>query len=113
MSINPMNDANYMMDLIAKKQNAIGENLANIDTPGYKRRDVDFNQYLGPNMDSLETKLTSKFGASQISETMTNEEINPAHELLQLQKNSLLYSMATRQMSSVITQMKTAINVGK
>lgn len=113
MSIDPMKNASLMMDLIAKKQNAIGENLANIDTPGYKRKDVDFSQYLGASSDSLETELTSKFGPSPAIEKSNNDEINPANELMELQKNSLLYSMATREMSSIITQMKTVINVGK
>ena len=113
MSINPMNDASFMMDLIAKKQKAIGENLANIDTPGYARKDVDFGQYLGSMGSSLETKMAAKLGSSAIFEEKSYEEINPANELMELQKNSLLYTMATRRMSSIITEMKTVINVGK
>ena len=35
-----------MMNLIAQKQRALGSNLANVDTPGYVRRDIDFSQYL-------------------------------------------------------------------
>ena len=42
-----------------------------------------------------------------------NVEINPADELTAMQKNSILYTMATRRMSNIITQMKTVINVGK
>lgn len=113
MSINPMNSANLMMDLIAKKQKAIGENLANIDTPGYVRKDVNFGQYLGSADTSLETRFASQFGPSPAFEQRSGEEVNPANELMELQKNSLLYTMATRQMSSIITQMKTVINVGK
>lgn len=113
MSIDPMNNAGFMMDLIAKKQKAIGENLANIDTPGYRRKDVNFGQYMGSMGNSLETKLASKFGTSSIEEEVAGGAVNPANELTELQKNAILYTMATRQMSSVITQMKTAINVGK
>lgn len=113
MSIDPMNSASLMMDLIAKKQKVIGDNIANIDTPGYTRKDIDFSQCLNSSDNSLETKLSSKFGPSPTFETESNGQINPADELMQLQKNSLLYTMATRQMSSVITQMKTVINVGK
>lgn len=114
MSVNPMNNATYMLDLIAKKQKVIGENLANVDTPGYVRKNVDFANYMGAmDSNSLETKLTEKLGSSPVSEEQSGEPINPANELVELQKNSLLYTMATRQMSSIITQMKTAINVGK
>jgi flagellar basal body rod protein FlgB len=41
------------------------------------------------------------------------EPVNAANELLQIQENSILYSMATRRMSNIITEMKTVINVGK
>ena len=36
-----------------------------------------------------------------------------AEELAEIQKNSIMYTMATRRMSSIITEMKTVINVGK
>ena len=41
------------------------------------------------------------------------EEIDVAKDLSEIQKNSLMYTMATRRMSNIITQMKTVINVGK
>lgn len=111
--IDPMNSTGAILDLISKKQKVIGENLANIDTPGYTRKDIDFGQYLGDTNGTLETKLTSKFGSAPVFENNSNEEVNPANELLELQKNSLLYTMATRRMSNIITEMKTVINVGK
>ena len=102
-----------MMDLIAQKQRALGSNLANVDTPGYVRRDIDFSQYVGGATTALETKLAQKMGPSPMFEYEQNVEINPADELTQMQKNSLLYTMATRRMSNIINQMKTVINVGK
>ena len=111
--IDPMQNTSLILNLIAKKQKAIGENLANIDTPGYTRKDINFGQYLGNANSPLETKLSATLGSSPVAEEQSNEEINPANELMVLQKNSLLYSMATRRMSSIITEMKTVINVGK
>lgn len=113
MSLDPMTSTSMMMDLIAKKQKVIGENLANIDTPGYTRKDVDFGQYLGAMDGSFGTSLSSKFGPASVSEEAVGGEVNPANELMELQKNALLYTMATRRMSSIITEMKTVINVGK
>lgn len=101
------------MDLIAQRQRAIGANLANVDTPGYVRRDIDFSQYMGGATASLETKLAQKLGPSPMFDYEQNVEINPAQELTEMQKNSILYTMATRRMSNIINQMKTAINVGK
>lgn len=111
--INNIDQTTLMMDLISAKQKAIGSNLANVDTPGYVRKDINFGQYLGSMNSPLETKLSSALGPSGIVEDKSYEQVNPANELMELQKNSLLYSMATRRMSSIITQMRTVINVGK
>lgn len=112
-SIDPMNKTASMLDLIAQRQKALGENLANIDTPGYTRRDVDFSQCLGKTDSSLETRMSAVLGPSNVMQDDVGGQVNPAHELLELQKNSILYTMATREMSSMITQMKTVVNVGK
>jgi len=101
------------LDLIAQRQRDLGSNLANVDTPGYVRRDLDFSQYLGGATASLETKLAQKIGPSPMFDYEQNVDINPAQELTEMQKNSLLYTVATRRMSNIINQMKTVINVGK
>ena len=111
--LNNMGKVSLMMDLISQKQRALGSNLANIDTPGYVRRDVDFGDYLNTMNSPLETKLSEALGPSGLIDTRRYEEIDPAHELMELQKNALFYTMATRRMSNIITQMKTVINVGK
>ncbi len=112
-SLDSMGKVSLMMDLISQRQRAIGSNIANVDTPGYVRRDIDFGTYLGTMNSPLETKLSQKLGPSGIIEERQYEEINPAQELIALQENSMLYSMATRRMSNIITEMKTVINVGK
>lgn len=112
-SLDNMGKVTLMMDLITQRQRALGSNLANIDTPGYVRRDINFCDYLGSMNSPLETKLSEKLGPSGVIEERQYEEIDPANELMELQQNALLYTMATRRMSNIITEMKTVINVGK
>ena len=112
-SLDSMGKVSLMMDLISQRQRALGSNLANMDTPGYIRRDVSFGDYLSSMNSPLETKLSEKLGPSGVIDERRGEEIDPANELMELQQNSLLYTMATRRMSNIITQMKTVINVGK
>ena len=61
----------------------------------------------------LETRLSTALGPSGVIEDRQNQEINIAEELAEIQKNSLMYTMASRRMSNIITEMKTVINVGK
>ena len=112
-SLDALGKTNLMLDLISQKQRALGSNVANVDTPGYVRRDVDFAQYLGSMNSPLETQLSEKLGPSCIMEDKIRTDIDLAEEFTEIQKNSLLYTVATRRMSNIITQMKTVINVGK
>ena len=112
-SLNSMDKTSLMMDLISQRQRALGSNVANIDTPGYVRRDVNFSQYLGSMNSPIETKLSTALGPSGMIEDRREKEIDIAEELAEMQKNSLMYTMATRRMSNIITQMKTVLNVGK
>lgn len=112
-SLDSMGKTTLMLDLISQRQRALGSNIANVDTPGYVRRDIDFSQYLGSMNSPIETKLSTALGPSGIIEDRQRHEIDIAEELSEVQRNSLMYTMATRRMSNIITQMKTAINVGK
>ncbi len=101
-----------IMDLIAERQKVLSANLANMDTPNYVRKDVEFSQYLGNMNSPLETQLSTKLGASGVIQEQQGP-VNPVTELTEMQKNSTLYSVASRRMSVIITEMKTVVNVGK
>ena len=59
-----------MLSLVSLRQEALSDNIANMHTEGYRRKDVDFSQYLNNGVSSnLETKLIDKYGASPISST--------------------------------------------
>ena len=67
-SLDSMGKTNLMLDLISQRQRALGSNVANVDTPGYVRRDIDFSSYLGTMNSPLETKLSTELGPSGILE---------------------------------------------
>ena len=110
-SLDSIGKTSLALGLIAQQQRALGANIANVDTPGYVRQHLDFASYLG--CGELETKLAQKMGPCPVFPDDEQEESNPANELTEMQKNAILYSMASRRMSNIITQMKTVINVGK
>lgn len=112
-SLDSMNKTSLMLDLISQRQRALGSNIANVDTPGYIRQDINFGQYLSTMNSPLETKLSEKLGPSAVALDRSEEPVNPANELLKMQENSILYYMATRRMTNIVTEMKTVINVGK
>ena len=110
---NPMESTLRVLDLIGERQKALSCNLANMDTPNYRRKDISFSQYLGGASNPLETKLAAKMGPSPVSvETSMYQKVDPATELSEMQKNAVMYTVAARRMTTIITEMKTVINMG-
>lgn len=108
----PIQKSQLYLDLIAARQEAVSGNIANMDTPNYVRKDVEFSQYLNTMNSSLETKLSQKLGPSGVMEP-TSQQLSAEDELALMQKSSILYAVAARQMTNTITEIKTVINVGK
>ena len=101
-----------VLNLLSAKQQAISENLANMNTPGYKKKDINFAQYLSSHNNPLETKLSEKLGPSPMM-TESGGEVSSTDELMDMQKVQVFYTVATRQMTSVITQLKQVAQAGR
>jgi flagellar basal body rod protein FlgB len=100
------------MDLLGAKQEAIAANITNVNTPGYVRNDVNFEQYMGALRKPLETGLSKKMGPCPILEEKI-EKVTIAQELIALQKNSLFYAVSARRASALIQEMKTIGQLGR
>jgi flagellar basal-body rod protein FlgB len=109
---NSITKTNMILDLLSQKQQVIGANLANVNTPGYVRRDIDFGQMLNTANSPLETKLSTKLGASP-SVKEVGGEVSTPQELMEIQKNMLFYTVAARRLTSVIQEIRTVTQVGK
>lgn len=112
-----LDKTSLFLDLIAKRQEAISNNITYANAPGYVRQDVNFEQYLSTMMSgnpssSLEGKLAQKLGPSPLM-SQEGGEISTSQELMILQKNNLLYTLATRRISAVINELKTIAQLGK
>ena len=88
-SLDSMGKTSLMLDLISQRQRALGANIANVDTPGYVRRDIDFSQYLGNMNSPIETKLSTALGPSGVIEDRRNQEIDIAEELAERASDQL------------------------
>ena len=110
--VNSIQKSELLIDLIGARQEAVSANIANMDTPNYVRKDIEFSQYLNTMNSNLETKLSQKLGPSGVMEPQS-QTLSAEDELALMQKNSILYAVAARQMSNTITELKTVINVGK
>lgn len=98
------------------RQKAIASNMANMQTPGYRRIDVKFRELLANAMDSngnIDLKAV-KAEIYQPMNTPVDSKGNDVHletEIGQMVKNSLRYSAYTKLLNKKYGQMAMAAQV--
>jgi flagellar basal-body rod protein FlgB len=107
-----LDKTNLILDLIGARQKAISSNIANVNTPGYVRQDINFEEYLDTVNKPLETTLSQKMGPSPLVSDKGGDVVL-AEELVAIQKNSLLYSIASRRASMILQELKTVAQLGR
>jgi len=118
------------LDGSALKQSVISKNIANVNTPGYKKSVVDFQEALESILNEAETERLTKAvgGASvqkpaqarvitiqQVSNTSLRNDGNNVDvdlELAELAENNLYFNSMAQLLSSQLAMIKYAISEG-
>lgn len=120
------------LDAAWLRNDALSNNLANINTPGYKREDVDFDEILknylqnssvdllktnskhininGDTLESLEPRIDRE---TNISYRKDGNSVNIDTEMAELAKNQIKFNAITGQLNSQISRIKLAIRDGR
>ena len=107
-----------LLDYSALKHKVIGQNIANSETKGYKRRDVEFKEMLENNIQNLKTSesnispLNVKIDEdSPIISEGNNVDINK--EMADMAQNSIMFKFASKKLSSYYQSIQSVIKGGK
>ncbi|MGB9791398.1 MAG: flagellar basal body rod protein FlgB [Thermacetogeniaceae bacterium] len=116
-----MLDANWL------RQQVIANNIANVDTPQYKRWDVIFNQEVTKTFDISLKRTNSRHlagstrGASKLMVVQPNNtsvrndgnNVDLEYEMALQAETVLMYNLLTRLMSDQLGMLRTAITGGR
>lgn len=99
------------------RQKAIANNVANLETPGYRRIDVKFEEFLAKSLDSsgsvdlseLEPQL---YRPRQTPVKSNGNDVSLENEVGAMIKNSLRYTTYIRLLNKKYKAIELAINVG-
>jgi flagellar basal-body rod protein FlgB len=116
------NQPNYLaakktLDAVALRQEAINNNLANLETPGYKRVDLapNFEQELERASSSGDAQQLSSLTPSLAVDTTSkaaSKDGNTVHleqELMHMNQNAMTHSLETQMVSGMLAKMRMAI----
>jgi flagellar basal-body rod protein FlgB len=116
------NQPNYLaakktLDAVALRQEAINNNLANLETPGYKRVDLapNFEQELEKASASNDVQQLSSLTPTLAVDTTakaSSKDGNTVHleqELMHMNQNAMTHSLETELVSNMLAKMRLAI----
>jgi len=98
------------MDLLSARQKLVASNIANVDTPGYKAKDIDFQfEFLSmaqggnPNVVDAQGLVVKNDG----------NNVSMDREARLLAENALRFNLASTLMKSQLKMINSAIQEGK
>lgn len=105
----------HYLDLVAFRQALISSNLANVDTPGYRTQDVDFESEmrraeLGSQNAPISPRVEEVRG---LIERPDGNNVSLDRETLALARTQLQYRAGVELLRTEIHTLESAINEGK
>lgn len=110
------------LDAAALRHQVIAHNLANVNTPGFKRQEVQFetelqralaqkrNPCLPPGYNPLQEVRPRVITITQTSERNDGNNVNLESETTQMAVNALRYEVLARSIGGTFRSLKTVIN---
>ncbi len=100
-----------LLDATAMRHKVLSNNLANVDTPGYTRKDVNFEQELADAVSAGHPE-TAQFAVKDDTTDMPRADgnnVSVEKELAEMNKNSMTHQMALQLLQSKMAMERIAV----
>jgi len=98
------------MDLLSARQKLVASNIANVDTPGYKTKDIDFQFEF---MSLMQGGSPNVVEAPGLAVKNDGNNVSLDREARLLSENSLRFNLASSLMKTQLKLINSAIQEGK
>lgn len=103
-----------LLDVAQLRHDVIAQNVANVNTPGFKRQDVEFEEAfaraLASGNEAAALRVAPTIGPAEGGiERADGNNVDIDMEIGQLHKNSTLYKVYTQILAVQLSQMRSAI----
>ena len=102
------------LDIRAAYQRVLASNIANVETPGYKEKEIDFRAELERSMKGGQASLTVKEKDDPDGVTsLDGNTVNMENQIVKLTENTLMFNALVQSISKRFSRMLYAINEGR
>ncbi|OGV48777.1 MAG: flagellar basal-body rod protein FlgB [Lentisphaerae bacterium GWF2_52_8] len=103
-----------LMEIATERQRVIANNIANAETPGYIRLDIDFQKKLADAIGADDMQALGKVRGKMVKDTKDEPKVDGNNVLIpremnEMMQNGVLYSLLNRAFSTRINIIKSAI----
>ena len=98
------------MDLLSARQKLVASNIANVDTPGYKTKDIDFQFEFMSLMQGASPNVVEAPGLAVKND---GNNVSLDREARLLSENALRFNLASSLMKTQLKLINSAIQEGK
>ena len=100
------------MDVLSARQKLVASNIANIDTPGYRTKDLDFQTEFN-NLLNGSSSAPKPQDVTGLRIKNDGNNVNLDREMRLLAENSIRFSVASNLAKGELRTMKSAIHEGQ
>lgn len=103
------------LDVASRRQQLTAANVANVDTPGYRTKDIDFDEALQRAVRELEPVERAGTVRTVRGLTIRNDgnNVSPEREMLALAETRLRYETAAAVARLRLRQLRSALSEGR
>ena len=102
----------HYMNLLSTRQKLVASNIANLDTPDYKTRDIDFHFEFISKMDAAEKDPPTILEAGGQIVKNDGNDVSLDREMRLLSENALRFSVASTLLKGHMQSLRVAIQEG-
>lgn len=104
-----------LMEITFQRQDVIANNLANSNTPGFTRQDIDFQDKLAQLIDNNKLDSIDSFQGKLVDDLsnparLDGNNVNGTEEMSEMMQNSVLHNLLTRAYNTKMKIMEQAIS---
>ncbi|MBP7149146.1 MAG: flagellar biosynthesis protein FlgB [Acidobacteria bacterium] len=109
-----LNQLEHALDTMSRRQSVVASNVANIDTPGYRTRDMDFDKALAAAMDGRADGVAARARELRgLPVRNDGNNVNLDREMMALGEIRGRYEAATTLLRYRLRQLRSAISDGR